>query len=100
MFIEEKDFYDESYLQNKTVNYSKIKHELKISYFSDSLVITLSYDEAEFYNKLFLIIRSTACLISKLAMANFFIRGGITIGEIFHKDNIFFGPAFLEAYDL
>lgn len=100
MFIEEKDFCYESYLLNKNIDYSKIKSELNISYFSDSLVVTLPYDEAEFNNKLFLIIRSTAYLISKLAMVNFFIRGGISIGKMFHEDNVFFGPAFLSAYDL
>ena len=33
-------------------------------------------------------------------MSNYFLRGGIAIGEMFNDDNIFFGKAFLEAYSL
>lgn len=39
-------------------------------------------------------------MISKLSSANFFVRGGVSIGKMFHKSNMFFGPAFLESYEL
>lgn len=99
-FIEEKDFINEIYLQRKSVNFKQIQKEIRITYFSDSLVITLPYRGGEFQNKLFLTIRTIAYLCSKLAIANFFVRGGIAVGDMFHETNIFFGPAFLEAYKL
>ena len=99
-FIEEKDFLNEPYLKGKKINFDKIQKEIQISYFSDSLVITLPYCNKDFIDKVFLVIRATAYLCSKLAITNNFIRGGITIGKMFHETNIFFGPAFLEAYRL
>ena len=100
MFIEEKDFVNETYVKRNSVDFGRIQKELQISYFSDSLVITLPYIETNFNERLFLIVRSLAYLQSKLAMSNFFSRGGITIGDMFHKKNLFFGPAYLQAYEL
>lgn len=99
-FIEAKDFCNESYVKLTNEQFKQIQKDLHISYFSDSLVITWPYEDKDLNTKLFLIIRSLAYLISKLAGANFFTRGGISIGEMFYKDNIFFGPAFLESYKL
>lgn len=99
-FIEEKDFIYEDFLDDKVVDYKKIQKELQISFFSDSMVITLPFSVDELEKKLFLIIRALAYVITKIAMQNFFVRGGISIGKMFHKSNIFFGPAFLEAYNL
>lgn len=79
---------------------NKVSEEINISYFSDSLVITLPYEEKEFDAKLKIVIYLTANLLSALAMNSFFVRGGIAIGNMYHKKNIFFGPAFLEAHDL
>lgn len=98
--IEAKDLVDENYIDYATIDFKKIKEELKVSYFSDSLVVTLSYSDDEFNKKLFLMVRATAYLQTKLAAANYFTRGGIAIGNMFHTGNIFFGPAFLEAYEL
>ena len=28
------------------------------------------------------------------------LRGGITVGQLCHKDNIVYGPAMVEAYEL
>lgn len=99
-FIEEKDFIYEDFLDDKVVDYKKIQKELQISFFSDSTVITLPYSSDELDIKLFLIIRALAYVISKIAMQNFFVRGGISIGKMFHEDNIYFGPAYLDAYKL
>lgn len=99
-FIEEKDFHSEPYFQKKTINFNEILKEIQISYFSDSLVISLPYNDSNLDVRLFLIIRSLANFITKVSSMNFFIRGGISIGKMYHKKNIFFGPAFLEAYKL
>lgn len=100
LFIEAKDFCNESYVELEKEQFEQIQKELHVSYFSDSFVITLPYEKNDLNIKLFLTIRSLAYLLSKLARANFFTRGGISIGEMFHKDNVFFGPAFLESYKL
>ena len=99
-FIEEKNFRSESFLENKSVNFNEIQQEIQISYFSDSLVISLPYDDINLDIRLFLIDHALACFMTKMAAMNFFIRGGISIGKMYHKKNIFFGPAFLEAYRL
>lgn len=96
-FIEEKDFRSESFLENKSVNFNEIQQEIQISYFSDSLAISLPYDESNLETRLFLITRTLAYFITKVSSMNFFIRGGISIGKMYHNKNIFFGPAFLEA---
>lgn len=99
-FIESKDFCVESYVNWTMIPFEKIQEELQITYFSDSLVISLPYTDSDLNTNLFLIIKSLAYLISKLASANFFVRGGVSIGKMFHKSNMFFGPAFLESYKL
>lgn len=100
-FIEEKDLYSETYICSNNLNFSEIIKELQVSYFSDTLVITLPYnDESDLNSKLFCIVCALSNIISKLSMANYFVRGGITIGKMFHKTNMFFGPAYLEAYNL
>lgn len=96
-FIEEKDFRSESFLENKSVNFNEIQREIQISYFSDSLVISLPYDKSNLETRLFLITHTLAYFITKVSSMNYFIRGGISIGKMYHKKNIFFGPAFLEA---
>lgn len=96
-FIEEKDFHSEPFLQKRTINFKEIQQEIQISYFSDSLVISLPYDDINLDIRLFLIDHALSCFMTKMAAMNFFIRGGISIGKMYHNKNIFFGPAFLEA---
>lgn len=80
--------------------FETIKNQIEKTCFSDSLVITLPYWEVNFFDRIVFIIYSLVILISKLARENFFIRGGIAIGEMFHDSTIFYGPALLKAYDL
>lgn len=39
-------------------------------------------------------------ITSTLLQRGFLLRGGFTIGELYHRDGIVFGPALLRAYDL
>lgn len=99
--ISENDFiYDYNQFNIGRININVIKKKLKISYFSDSIVISLEYDKNNLYKRFILVAKSLAYLISKLALANFFTRGGVTIGKMFHENNVFFGPALLNAYEL
>lgn len=100
LFIESKDFCAETYVDWTKISFDEIQQQLQITYFSDSLVITLPYEKSNLNTRLFLIIRSLAYLMSKLSASNYFVRGSIVTGKMFHKSNMFFGPAFLEAYKL
>ena len=103
-FTPEKLFCYEDYLKDKGIDEEKIckdiKSDLKVSVFSDSMVIALPYTEDDFEVRFFMIVCFVSYLMGKLAMSNYFLRGGIAIGEMFNDDNIFFGKAFLEAYSL
>ena len=103
-FIPEKVYCYEKYLNAQNIDVNKlcsdVRSELKVSTFSDSMIISLPYTEDEFNNKFFMIVYFTAYLMSHLAMSNYFCRGGISVGDMFHKKNIFFGEGFLKAYEL
>lgn len=80
---------------------SKSKLGVEISLFSDSLI--MSYPETSNITKddyLFYLIDDINMLQCDLAFKNVFLRGGIAKGELYHKKNICFGKAMLEAYQL
>ncbi|MBO6130518.1 MAG: hypothetical protein J6P28_01000 [Treponema sp.] len=99
-FISTKNIIDLPNLELTESDIKQITNQIQILQFSDSLVITLPYTACDFIKKISLITYNLAYLIGKLAMSNFFIRGGIAIGKIYHKGNIIFGPALLKAYEL
>ncbi len=99
-FISNKNIIDLPKLGLTESDIKQIANQIQILQFSDSLVITLPYTDCDFIKKISLITYNLAYLICKLAMSNFFIRGGIAIGKIYHKRNVLFGPALLEAYGL
>jgi len=99
-FIKLKNAIDIPNLQLNQDEIEKVTNEIQISHFSDSIAITLPYTESDFIKKISLIVYNLAWIISQLAMSDFFTRGGIAIGKMYHKENVFFGPAFLEAHNL
>lgn len=72
--------------------------DLQVTIISDSIVVSVSLDKPE--NLLYFF---DACSffakprIGKLFVA---IRGGIAYGRLHHKDNIVFGPALVDAYEI
>lgn len=73
-------------------------NDLQVTIISDSIVISVTLNKSEnlihFFN---------ACsFFAKPRMGNLFIaiRGGIAYGDLHHKDNIVFGPALVDAYDI
>lgn len=72
--------------------------DLQVTIISDSIVVSVSLDKPE--NLLYFF---DACSffakprIGKLFVA---IRGGIAYGKLHHKDNIVFGPALVDAYEI
>ncbi len=63
--------------------------------FSDNLVISTPVDVG--YALLFKFL-TFVCL--ELLTQGFLTRGGVTVGELCHKENMVFGPALIDAVDL
>lgn len=64
--------------------------------FSDNVVISTTLKQ-EFVH--FALIQAAAAQLFAAA-EGFFVRGGITVGQIFHDRNVVFGPALNRAYEL
>ena len=71
---------------------------LRITHFSDSIVLSCVFDEVE---DVVLIIRHLRYIQQHLAEEHsMLIRGGITIGDLIHDYHILMGPAMVEAYHM
>lgn len=70
--------------------------EPMMSHFSDCVVLSVKDDSS---GRLHLL---QALQVLSLSVAHFgyFLRGGIVRGEIYHKNNLAFGPALVEAYEI
>lgn len=72
--------------------------EVKYSTFSDCIVFSFpSHQKDSLFYSLLPLIWLQAELVWN---HNIFLRGAITIGEIYHTDKMVFGPAMVEAYKL
>jgi hypothetical protein len=69
-------------------------HGMKFTHFSDSLVVSFSCKD------MYLLILHLVWTQLDLAHAGFFVRGGVTVGQVYHEGNIVVGPAMIEAYEL
>lgn len=69
----------------------------EITQFSDSIVISMPYNEEDVA---FHFILALQHLIFELAAEKILCRGGIAIGKLHHKGNTVLGPALVEAYKL
>ncbi len=84
---------------SKEKSYSeKIKNDIgkKVSFFSDSLVISYPINEASISFLLMDLLHLSWRLINE----NVLLRGGITVGNLHHEDNIAYGRAFIDAHTL
>ena len=69
----------------------------EVSVFSDNIVISMNTNsEGAFFYTIMDAIHIQIELLAK----GFFVRGGLTIGDIFHDGRIIFGPALIKAYEL
>ncbi|QTV06741.1 hypothetical protein [Faecalibacter bovis] len=69
----------------------------KITHFSDSIVISYKYDETD---NIFFFLEDLKFLSIELAAKGYLVRGGVTVDDLIHEDNMIFGPAMVEAYEL
>lgn len=70
-----------------------------VAVFSDSIVISYPCNRRDGDGLFYLLIDLVhLCLI--LTRNGIFVRGGITVGSVTHDQNISWGPAFVEAYEM
>lgn len=81
----------------KEISGGEIWHgDVRVTHFSDCLAISCSpLDDGRRQ-----LIQLLDHLSNDLLQHGFLLRGGVTIGEIYHQDSMAFGPAFLKAYEL
>ena len=69
----------------------------EITQFSDSIIVSFKLnDHFELHNYFYKVCYVLAILLKN----NFIFRGAISSGWLYHKDNLIFGPALIEAYKL
>jgi hypothetical protein len=81
----------------RTMEVSKVNPmalEVQFGAFSDNFLYSLP---ASFGNRIYSVAR---VLIVDLLKLGFLVRGAVTYGDLYHKDNVVFGPALLEAVDI
>lgn len=64
---------------------------IEFSYFSDNFVVSVPIAHGEILFKIL------AFAYDTLLHERFLVRGGVTIGDVYHNQGIIFGPALLEA---
>jgi hypothetical protein len=69
----------------------------EVSVFSDSIVISYPMSMKSAVHHLLMDI---IYLQLRMMGADILMRGGIAIGDIYHNDNIVYGPAMIDAYEL
>jgi hypothetical protein len=78
----------------KDVEHEGRKHNLEVSVFSDSIVVTAH--KTEFLG----LMNTVVWLQRELLQAGIFIRGGMAVGPVYHENGILFGEGMLSAYRL
>jgi hypothetical protein len=81
----------------KVAEDSELPYSFMITYFSDSIVLSVRRD----YNiGLLTIFEILKRIQIRLIDRKILLRGGVVIGKIVHQENMIFGPAMNDAYDL
>lgn len=68
--------------------------------FSDSVVRVCPIDSDMKLGSLFYELLALVQIQAELAAVGVFLRGGLTVGDVYMSDGIIFGPAMVRAYDL
>jgi hypothetical protein len=95
-------------LLGKGENGSAMNLTPAISTFSDHIVVSFPIDKIEWganrQMSLLLIISQIEAIIASVAQAalslGFLIRGGVSLGKLYHSNGVVFGPAMIEAFEL
>lgn len=84
-------------VMNKAKSVVTGDEDIRVTQFSDSLILSASADEEYSFLSMILIVKF---LILELTAHGVLLRGGITRGPLFHENSFVFGPAFIRAYRL
>lgn len=68
-----------------------------VTQFSDCLIVSVRADEA---SSVFHKVNALRMIVVDLADRGFLLRGGMTVGQLYHTDELVMGPAMNEAYRL
>ncbi len=101
----ERSVTDEKSIEEITRVISALEQDFKVTFneyrqviqFSDSLAISFLVSEKD---QVFNLITELQGFLICLADWGIFFRGGITVGKLLHTDKLFFGSAFIKAYEL
>lgn len=69
----------------------------QITQFSDSIVVSFQLTDKNAFIQL---LDDIMQIVVNFILKGYLVRGGITYGKLFHKENIVFGPAMISAYEL
>lgn len=83
-------------IYNTYTDFAAIENS-EITQFSDSIVVSIPYNQED---GAFLFLCTLQHLLMNLADNKILCRGGIVIGELYHKQSIVCGPALIDAYML
>ncbi|HAF32591.1 MULTISPECIES: hypothetical protein [Sphingobacterium] len=93
----EEKFFEKLYeIHQKTTRLNKPELELEVIQFSDSVIFYSKYDIKNIQKFLKII----ADYQFEMIKEGFLIRGGVTFGKHFHKDNFLFSSGLIDAYRL
>lgn len=84
----------QDYIETETTNHPSLD---EYSQFSDSLIVSFPYEN---YYDLYRLLKFVTEFQGSMLMSGLPLRGGVTVGALFHMDAIAFGPAMNRAYYL
>jgi hypothetical protein len=76
---------------------AKVAKSLRVTTFSDSIVLSYAVDEE---SAVFYLLTHVAFAIIDLAIKGFVVRGAVTFGKLIHTDKYLVGPAMVRAFEL
>jgi hypothetical protein len=67
---------------------------------SDSIIVSMLYDEKRFYETLSTFLVNIALIAHQILLSGLLLRGAITAGKLYHKENgILFGQPYIDAWN-
>lgn len=92
---------EEDFQKKNTYEKIQIEDITNCTSFSDSIVVSMKFDENNINEITSILISNLSYIGAKLLLDGILIRGGITIGNLIHTENgILLGKALIEAYEL
>ncbi|MDN0075626.1 hypothetical protein QU481_12055 [Crenobacter sp. SG2303] len=80
-----------------SVTFGQYQSRFEVTAFSDNIAVSVRLEQG---NDLLELLHFSCYLTWKLLAKGVLSRGGIALGELYHKGSIIYGPALLEAYQL